>query len=345
MKKIGAFLTRLPGRLMTRLFVLIIMTGAVSLFGLFVLYVLSRNVVVHTSQPNLRWWVYLVRPGLELFVFIIIPLIILWAAARLVTRPLKRFNTAIRALQSNNYRVRLQPVGIAEFDDVFTSFNELIERLHDEEEVRKNLISDTSHELNTPLTALIGQLAAMQEGALPTDDERITVLRDQADRLGELIAQLDTYARARTPNTQLAQDVSLHAACMQAVNEVASSLHARHIVATVKVDVAIVVKGDQRALQQILANLLQNALRYSEATTITVSGDVTMLTIADNGKGVAAEKRAHLFERFYRVDSSRSRETGGLGLGLAIVKELVHQQGWTIRLDDARPGLAIIITF
>jgi signal transduction histidine kinase len=98
-------------------------------------------------------------------------------------------------------------------------------------------------------------------------------------------------------------------------------------------------------LQQILANLMQNALRYSYATEITIHATTHTLTFRDNGKGVPTESLPYLFERFYRVDKSRSRETGGLGLGLAIVRELAEGQGWNVTVENARPGLVFNLHF
>ncbi len=93
------------------------------------------------------------------------------------------------------------------------------------------------------------------------------------------------------------------------------------------------------ALQTILSNLTQNALRYSEATEVTITATADKIVFSDNGKGVPPKSLPYLFERFYRVDKSRSRETGGLGLGLAIVKEIAEQQGWQIRAEPGHPGL------
>ena len=106
-----------------------------------------------------------------------------------------------------------------------------------------------------------------------------------------------------------------------------------------------IIHANRGALQQILTNLMQNTLRYSEATELTITATAASSTFSDNGKGVPSESLPYLFERFYRVDKSRSRTTGGLGLGLAIVRELAEQQGWQIRAETAHPGLTFILTF
>lgn len=103
------------------------------------------------------------------------------------------------------------------------------------------------------------------------------------------------------------------------------------------------ISAHKQSLDHILTNLIQNALRYSGGETITITAHKKRLVIADDGKGVPSDSLPYLFERFYRVDPSRSRETGGLGLGLAIVRELAQRQGWQIHAEDNRPGLKIVI--
>jgi signal transduction histidine kinase len=126
------------------------------------------------------------------------PLILGLLAARYVTKPLAQFNKAIASLKENNYQVELKESGIREFDKVFAEFNDLIRRLRQEEELRKDLISDTSHELNTPIAAMLSQLTAMKDGVLPTTKKRIHTLTLQTERLADLVAQLTAYTKARS---------------------------------------------------------------------------------------------------------------------------------------------------
>jgi signal transduction histidine kinase len=234
-------------------------------------------------------------------------------------------------------------MGIREFDEVFTRFNSLIRRLQHEEKLRKDLVSDTSHELNTPLTTMIGQLTAMQEGKLPLTKERVTTLKEQAERLAELVQRLDAYTKARMPDAGEPEDIRLRQFCEELINQSHHELTQKGI--TVKLDIAedYAIHANANVLQQILTNLMQNALHYSQATEITIEAAGHKLLFSDNGKGVPAKSLPYLFERFYRVDASRSRTTGGLGLGLAIVKELAESQGWTVAAVAGRPGLKFVL--
>jgi signal transduction histidine kinase len=273
------------------------------------------------------------------------PVILGLIAARFVRRPLRQFNKAVASLEQSNYKVKLQPTGIHEFDEVFIKFNNLIKRLRHEEKLRKDLVSDTSHELNTPLTTMIGQLTAIQEGKHSVTPERIATLKEQAERLADLVEQLETYTKARTPNPSKPEDIHLQQLGEQLIRHFGTELEKKGVQAKLTIANDLPLQADRHALLQILTNFMQNALRYSEATEITISADKHRLTFSDNGKGVPTESLPYLFERFYRVEKSRNRTTGGLGLGLAIVKELAEQQGWQIHAEPAKPGIAFIIDF
>jgi two-component system sensor histidine kinase BaeS len=273
------------------------------------------------------------------------PIVLGLLAARFVQRPLRQFNDAIASLEQSDSKVELQPSGIQEFDEVFAKFNSLARRLQQEERLRKDLVSDTSHELNTPLTIMIGQLTALQEGKYRMSEERVAILKEQAERLAELVQQLDAYTKARTPDAGESEDIHLKQFCEDIITHFKLELTKKNIHATIDIPEDYTLRASRSALQQILTNLIQNTLRYSGATELTIVADHGQLTFSDNGKGVPAESLPYLFERFYRVDKSRNRSTGGLGLGLAIVRELAEQQGWGIEAKDAKPGLTFVLKF
>jgi len=271
------------------------------------------------------------------------PIVLGLLAARFVRRPLRQFNEAIASLEQSNYKVQLQSMGIREFDEVFMRFNNLINRLRHEEKLRKDLVSDTSHELNTPLTTMIGQLTAMQEGKYPMTEERVALLKEQAERLAELVRQLDAYTKARMPDTGEPEDIHLRQFCEELINHFSLDLKQKGINAKLHIAEDYIIHANRGALRQILTNLMQNTLRYSQAAEVTIEATAHKLLFSDNGKGVPAKSLLYLFERFYRVDKSRSRTTGGLGLGLAIVRELAESQGWAITAVAGHPGLMFVL--
>lgn len=332
---LALFNTSLYNRLSTRITLLIIISGLVMLI---VALVFNRFTSDTLSPPWLR----------QLQIALIVlggPVVLGLLSARFVRRPLRQFNKAVASLEKSNYKVQLQPSGIREFDEAFTKFNSLINRLQEEERLRKDLVSDTSHELNTPLTTMIGQLTAMQEGKHAITKERIATLKEEAERLAELVQQLDAYTKARMPDTGEPEDIQLKQFCDEFINRFNLELKQKGILTKLNIADDLIIHASRDTLQKIFANLTQNTLRYSGATELTITASPNQLTFSDNGKGVPSESLPHLFERFYRVDKSRNRTTGGLGLGLAIVKELAEQQNWGIQAKHANPGLTFIMTF
>ena len=211
------FQEKLYSRLSARIAVLILASGAVALIMALAYNEITRD-TLSSPMERLLQIALIVIGG---------PVVIGLLAAHFVRRPLRQFNEAVASLEQNNYKVQLQPTGIREFDEVFTKFNDLINRLQHEEKLRKDLVSDTSHELNTPLTTMIGQLTAMQEGKHPVTKERITILKEQAERLAELVQQLDAYTKARVPDTGEPEDIPLKQFCEQLINHFDSRAQAK----------------------------------------------------------------------------------------------------------------------
>lgn len=326
----------LRSRLGLRIAVLILVAGPIA-----VLVLSGFNAVVYGSHHALTpWWSRLLQ---VLSIVFGGPLILGLLAARFVTKPMHQFDKAIASLKHSDYQVELKPTGIREFDKVFLEFNDLTSRLRKEEELRKNLISDTSHELNTPLAAMTSQLTAIQDGVLPITKSRVRILAQQTERLAELIAQLNEYTKARATIVEAKQDIHFYAICKELRESFAAQLQQKDMTLEIEAAPSFTLAVSRTSLEHILSNLVQNALRYSGGKTIHIAGTKKRLTISDDGQGVPTESLPYLFERFYRVDTSRSRETGGLGLGLAIVRELAHRQGWQIHAEDNKPGLKIII--
>ena len=334
---LGVFKNNLYNRLSTRIITLIF---ASSLVAIIVTTALSEP--LNSTGHTIRWHVLQIA-----LIGLGGPVVLGLLAARFVRRPLRQFNDAVASLEKNDYKVQLQPTGISEFDEVFTKFNHLIQQLQHEEKLRKDLVSDTSHELNTPLTIMIGQLTAIEEGAYSMTPERVAMLKAQAERLASLVSQLDAYTKARMPRhgTGRRDAISLEPFCKELTHRFARELKQQGMQLHLHIAKDCVVRADRGVLEQILTNFIQNTLRYSGATDCTIAATAHELVFSDNGKGVPDESLPYLFERFYRVESSRNQAAGGLGLGLAIVRELAESQGWKIAAQAGHPGLRFTIQF
>ncbi len=318
-------------RLGVRLALLIVLVGPI-VFFVFMNIVYIANRLLGNSQLQNAFWI--------LIALITTPLAMGMVAAWYVNRRLRQFTEGIALLQTNNYRASIPRSGIQEFDEVTGQFNKLVKRLGQEEELRKDLISDTSHELNTPLAAMLSQITALQENVLEATPERLQVLRDQTERLIDMIAQLDAYTEARLP-AKTSEPLSLQEVAQTVKKQLQPLLNAADMQLAISVKPAYVVTANREALEHILMNVIRNAVKYSRASQVVIQATPDGFAVSDNGIGVPAKDHEHLFERFYRVDKSRNRASGGLGLGLAIVKELATQQGWRVHAEDAQPGLRI----
>ncbi|CAN5120015.1 hypothetical protein BH11PAT4_BH11PAT4_0230 [soil metagenome] len=261
-----------------------------------------------------------------------------------VSRPLQRLRTAVEKLKKRELHPELDPTGVKEFDELIEDFNGLAGELGRVELLRQNLISDTSHELKTPLSALKLQLEGIKDGVVPMDATRAGVLLDQVDRLSDLTERLQDYARLRSRAATLQKKTVSMAKVVTAVlaeHEVA--LKKAGIVVEQVVDEKLTYQADRLLLTQLVSNLASNAIAHAGATNLVITATTEQFSVRDNGKGVPKEVLGDLFERFFRVQQSRHRSEGGLGLGLAIVQEITHAHGWKVWAENANPGLVFVV--
>ena len=217
-----------------------------------------------------------------------------------------------------------------------------ITRLERLEHIRQEFLSNVSHELRTPLTAIIAFVETLENGAMeePESSQRfLSIIRKNASRMHDLIDDILELTAIEGGNVSLrAGVVDLRAL----VDEVCASLAAKasvHGVSLVnKVDAVVRVYADERRLEQMLTNLIDNGIKFSrEGGTVTIShiaGERDRILVEDNGDGIPAQHLERLFERFYRVDRARSRDMGGTGLGLAIVKHLALLHGGEVTVTS-----------
>ena len=222
---------------------------------------------------------------------------------------------------------------------VFFDITEL-ERL---EGVRQEFLSNVSHELRTPLTAIVTFVVTLQDGALeePETARRfLSVIGRNAERMRSLIEDIMELSSIESGGTRLeAREVSLHAAVHETFGALAAKADACGVRLVNAVAPGSTVRADPRRLEQMLTNLVDNAVKYSRrggAVTVTHErGERDLVSVADTGDGIPPEHLPRIFERFYRVDRARSRELGGTGLGLAIVKHLARAHGGEVGVRSA----------
>jgi len=218
------------------------------------------------------------------------------------------------------------------------------------ERVRRDFVANVSHELRTPVSVIQASAETLLSGALEDPQVArsfISAIDRHASRLTRIIAGLLDLARLEAGQRGMARErVNVRASALRAVDLVSSAADARGVDVAIEIDEGIVVWGDTKGVDQILSNLLENAVKYGETeghvrVSARLAGearDTIRIEVADDGPGIKPKHRTRVFERFYRVDKGRSRDQGGTGLGLAIVKHLVLAMGGEVGVDPREPG-------
>ena len=223
------------------------------------------------------------------------------------------------------------------------------------ENIRKDFVANVSHELRTPVTVIKGYAETLLAGLIADDPERarrfVAIISNHADRLAELISDLLTLSELESGEFTLQlRRVSLEGTIRRACTLLEGKAAAKSIGITLPTPgEAAEVLADQGRLEQVLINLLDNAIKYTppggHITIATAAeGEFVKVMVSDTGPGIPPQSLTRIFERFYRVDAGRSREEGGTGLGLSIVKHIVHLHGGTVRVEST-PGRGSAFSF
>ena len=261
--------------------------------------------------------------------------------ARWMARPVMRVADAAMQLAAGQYHLRVPESGPREVRSLARSFNQLGAELEQQERVRQEFIENAAHELRTPLTNLQGYLEALRDGVIAPGGDVFRSLLEEAERLVRLSASLEALARGegREPSPR---DIDVVPATNAALDVVRPLLERRSIRTSTHMPDSAVAYVDPDHLAQILSNLMQNAAQYTDPegevhVGIDVQARRVNVEVLNSGPGIPEGELERVFERFYRVDKSRDRATGGAGIGLAIVKLHVIAAGGEVNAES-RPG-------
>jgi two-component system sensor histidine kinase BaeS len=268
------------------------------------------------------------------------------ASAGLITvtlvRPLRRLTAATEQIGAGDLDVRAHVGGGAEFEQLGSAFNHLAATLSREDELRRVTAADVAHELRTPVTGILARIEAAQDGVMPDPEANLAAMHEEALRLARLIADVGQLAEAEKPAMLVSKStVDLGAIARARADAHADFFRAKGIVFDHEV-ARMPVHADPSRLEQVVDNLLSNALRYTDpggSVRVRVGADkgCAVLEVSDTGMGITPEDQAHVFDRFWRSDRSRSRATGGAGIGLAVVRELVEAHEGRVEVEST-PG-------
>ena len=274
-------------------------------------------------------------------VALVLALLLSYLTTKRVLRPLLQMTQISQELASGNFANRVEVVSQDEVGQLGSAFNRMANSLEQLEKLRKNMVTDVAHELRTPLTNLRGYLEGLSDAVVPPSIETFRMLEGEILRLVNLVDDLQQLTKAESAQAFL-QRQELHVGTL--IKQLLSLFDLRLQVKKIAVQVSIdppelTLSADSDKLLQALRNLLENALRYTPPKgEITIKGrktsNIVEISITNTGAGITTADLPYIFERFFRVDRSRSRDHGGAGIGLAIVKQLVEAHGGQVGADS-----------
>ena len=256
--------------------------------------------------------------------------------ARVFLQPLKRVAAATNRLAAGDYATRVAVTSRDELGRLAEDFNRLAEALARNEDLRRRFMADVSHELRTPIAVLRAGFEAIEDGVRPLTRESLASLQGEVAALGKLVEDLYQLALSDVGALNYRKEpVDVTDVLEQAVEPFAGRFSERRLSIEKQSPPGLKVLADADRLAQAFRNLLENSARYTDAggrvriSARRANGRVAV-DFEDSSPGVPADALPRLFERFYRVEGSRSRANGGAGLGLAIVRSVVEAHGGTL---------------
>jgi signal transduction histidine kinase len=273
------------------------------------------------------------------------------AVAVWVTRPLAHMAEAARRIANGHYDQRVQYRAHDEIGDFSQAFNEMAAKLETTEKLRSELLATIAHELRTPLTTIQGYMEGLIDGVIPEEPQTYEMVRGEAGRLSRLVGDIQRLSRLEAGAEHFEpQSVEVAAALQRAAESVRPLFEEKDLRLALESPEGLPkVWADPDKLHQVLLNLLTNAYRYTpDGGSVVVhareDADAVIFSVTDTGIGIPEDDLPHIFERFYRVDKSRSSGSGGSGIGLAVTKSLVEQSGGAVSARSV-PGEGTTVSF
>lgn len=264
--------------------------------------------------------------------------------ARSITVPIRKLGAALTALEKGQYGETVVVDSRSEVGKLAAGFNRMSESLAEQVKLRRRLLADVAHELRTPLSVIQGNLEGMLEGVVERSDETLNSLREETEYLSRMVKDLRDLSLAEAGQLSLEKETTdVNLLIQRAVNMLEPLAFERNVSICASLMPVPVLALDSRRINQVLYNLLTNAIRYTPengevcVSTKTISHkntDWLQLSILDNGCGIAPEDLPFIFEHFYRADMARDKKSGGSGIGLAIVKQLVELHGGFVEVHS-----------
>lgn len=274
----------------------------------------------------------------------LVVVIMAMAISGAIIRPVRRLTAGIQIIGQGNFTHRVAVRGHTELDEMARTFNSMTERLENLDNERSEFVANASHELKTPLSSIKVLVETMLHQDPMDEDmtrEFLGDINSEIDRMSTLIGDLLALVKRDTSETPREKEaVDLVSMTLRVASKLQPLAQMKNIDLDVNATGMAMVMGEPMALEQMVTNLTDNAIKYTPeqgrvSLAVTVKGGKVYLLVKDTGIGIAKEHIPYIFDRFYRVDKARSRQTGGTGLGLSIVKAIVKQHEGSIEVVSA----------
>jgi len=260
--------------------------------------------------------------------------------SRNILKPVRELTRATNEMKAGDLDQRVDTSSGGEIGKLGEAFNSLAKRLKQQKKLREEMVSDVAHELRNPLSNIQGYLEGLKEGMVEPSEKVFESLHQQSLVLKRLVNDLRDVNRARAGQLELdKKNVVLEDIIGKEVKAAKNTAEREDITIEEDLGEPTLIKADPERVSQVIRNLLDNALTHTPSggeIEVYVSNDSgeAKTVVSDDGSGIPEEELPHIFDRFYRVDKSRSRGTGGTGLGLTIAKEIVESHGGTITVES-----------
>ena len=279
-------------------------------------------------------------------------LIVSTVVTRRLVGPIQRMKTASQRIAAGEYDQRVEAPGEDELSALAHAFNQMAGQLSETEQRRRQLVGDVAHELRTPLANIKGVMEGLVDGVLPPEPVTFQQVEREVTRLQRLVQDLEQLSRAEAGQMLLERERIDPARFIEdAVTRLRSQYQEKDVQLEVRLSPQLpVVSADKWRMTQVMMNLLGNALQYTPSggrveVTAQSTEEGLVIRVSDSGIGIAPEHLTHIFERFYRVDKSRSRAGGGSGIGLTIARHLIEAHGGSLWAESAGPEKGSVFTF
>ncbi|MBL8147662.1 MAG: HAMP domain-containing protein [Anaerolineae bacterium] len=269
-----------------------------------------------------------------------------------IIKPIQEMTQASLHIVAGNYHNRLPHYGTIEINELAQTFNQMTAHLENVEAQRVALIGSVAHELRTPLNNIRMTMEGLVDEVFTPDIETFLDIQQEVSRLQRLVVQLEQLSKAESGQVALTLQATEFGPFVRAIcDRMDVQYESKGVELAFACDAGLPsILIDRDHMTQVAINLLGNALQYTPAggkVTVQVVGDGAAIVtrIQDSGIGIPADELPRIFERFYRVDQSRSRSSGGNGIGLTIARQLVRAHGGTLQAESAGPGAGSTFTF